>query len=316
MADAGRDSVVGAQQGAAAATGALTRAEKTQSRTYFQQSWARFRRNRLAVAALVVVIVLVAFGFGAPLVSKFVTHHTYYEQFLLNAFKKPGEDGYILGTDNLGRDVMTRLAYGTRMSMTVALLAVASALTIGAVLGSLAGYYGRWVDSVIMRFVDIMLSIPTLFLLIFINSLFAVGATTLAFVIAAVSWMGLSRLIRGEIMSVRQRDYVEAARVIGAPDRRIITRHILPNVLPIVIVWATLAVPAFVIVEATLSFLGLGVLPPVPSLGNMLNGAIRFMAQSWELAFIPGAVIYVIVLAINLFGNGLRDALDPRLGER
>lgn len=293
----------------------LSRVGRTKPRSNAQQAWARFRRNRLAMASLVVVILVFVFGFGAPLISRYVTHVGYDKQALLDKFKQPGEDGYILGTDNLGRDVLTRLAYGARMSMTVAILAVASALLLGGTLGSLAGYYGRWIDSVIMRFVDIMLSIPALFLLIFINTLFSVGATALAFVIASVSWMGLSRLIRGEIMSIKRRDYVEAARVLGAADSRIIIRHILPNVTPIVIVWATLALPAFILIEAALSFLGLGVQVPIPSLGNMLSDAITYISHSWTLIFIPGFVIYITVLAINLFGNGLRDALDPRLGE-
>ncbi|HUZ03527.1 MAG TPA: ABC transporter permease [Thermomicrobiaceae bacterium] len=314
MAEAGREAAAQAAQ-RPLLSNHLTVAERVAARSYLQQSWLRFKRNRLAIAAGVLVVIIFCFGFGAPLISKYVTHVGYADQTLLDRFKHPGQAGYLLGTDNLGRDVLTRLAYGTRVSTMVALLAVVSALTIGGTLGSLAGYYGRWVDSVIMRFVDIMLSIPALFLLIFIGALFTISSTTLALVIAAVSWMGLSRLIRGEIMSLKRRDYVEAARVVGASDTRIIARHIVPNVLPIVIVWATLAVPVFIIVEASLSFLGLGVQPPVPSLGNMLNGAIAFMDQSWTLIFIPGFMIYVMVLAINLFGNGLRDALDPRLGE-
>jgi peptide/nickel transport system permease protein len=284
-------------------------------RTYLQQSWTRFKKNKTAVVALVFTIVILLFGFGAPLISEFVTHKTYGEQSLLDSFKRPGEDGYILGSDNLGRDVLTRLAYGGRVSMSVALLAVISALTVGITLGALAGYYGRWVDSLIMRIVDIMLSIPVLFLLIFISTLFTVSATTLAFVIASVSWMGLSRLVRGEIMSLKRRDYIEAAKVVGASDRRIITRHIIPNVIPIIIVWATLAVPVFIIVEATLSFLGMGVQVPTPSWGNMLNDAQQFLSHSWTLVVFPGVMIYVTVLSINLLGNGLRDALDPRLSE-
>lgn len=294
---------------------ALSRASRTESRTYLQQSWGRFRNNGLAVGALVVVIASFAFGFGAPLISTYITQQGFEEQILLDRFKNPGEDGYILGTDNLGRDVLTRLAYGTRVSVTVALLAVASALLIGCTLGSIAGYYGRLTDSIIMRAVDILLAFPTLFLLIFVSTLVTIGPNGLALIIASVSWMGLARLVRGEILSLRQRDYVEAARVIGAPDHRIIARHIFPNVLPIVIVWATLATPAFVLAEASLSFLGFGVQPPTPSLGNMLSGALTFIDRTWVLAILPGATIYVIVLAINLVGTGLRDALDPRLGE-
>ena len=300
----------------ATAGDSLSRAARTQPRTYLQQSWARFRRNWLAIAALILVVIALLFGYGAPLISEYVTHRDYAEQVLLDRFKQPGEDGYILGTDNIGRDLLTRLAYGTRVSLTVALLAVASALTIGCSLGAVAGYYGRWVDSVIMRFVDVMLAFPSLILLIFISTLVSVSPNRLALVIASVSWMGLSRLVRGEFLALRQRDYVEAARVVGVPDHRIIARHMLPNVLPIIIVWATLAVPSFILSEAALSFLGFGVQPPVPSLGNMLQGAITYIDQTWLLLLVPGLSIYVIVLALSLFGNGLRDALDPRLGEQ
>ena len=290
-----------------------TRARPAQS--YDRQSWNRFRQNSVALASLAVTVLILFFRFGAPLISEFVTHRGYDQQALLDRFKAPGGDGCILGTDTLGRDVLTRLAYGGRVSMSVALLAVASALLIGITLGAVAGYYGRWVDSIIMRIVDVMLAIPVLFLLIFINTLFAVSATALAFVIASVSWMGLARLVRGEVMSLKRRDYVEAAHVVGASDARIILRHMLPNIVPIVIVWATLAVPTFIITEATLSFLGLGVQIPTPSWGNMLNDAQPFISQSWTLVFIPGMMIYITVLAINLLGNGLRDALDPRLAE-
>jgi peptide/nickel transport system permease protein len=293
----------------------LSRLSHTQPRTYLEQSWARFRRNQIAVGALVIVVIALAFGYGAPLISHFVTHQSYANQDLLMRFKQPGQDGYILGSDNLGRDLLTRLAYGTRVSMTVGLLAVASALVLGCTLGSIAGYYGRWVDSLIMRFVDMMLAFPTLFLLIFISTLVTIGPNGLAIVIAVVSWMGLARLVRGEILALRDRDFVQAARVIGAPDRRIIALHILPNVVPIVIVWATLAIPGFILAEASLSFLGFGVQPPTPSLGNLMTYAITFIDHTMLLLLIPGITLYVIILAINIFGNGLRDALDPRLGE-
>jgi peptide/nickel transport system permease protein len=295
--------------------GDLSRAGRRAPEGYLRQSWRRFRRNRVATFALGVTILILLFSFGAPLISKFITHKTLGEQVLLDRFKPPFSPGYILGADNLGRDVLTRLAYGGRVSMTVAILAMLSAFVIGGSLGSIAGYYGRWIDSVIMRFVDVMLSIPALFLLIFINTLFSVGATMLALVIASVSWMGLARLVRGEVMSLRARDYVEAARVVGASDRRIIMRHMFPNVIPLVIVWSTLVIPVFIIVEASLSYLGLGVQVPTPSWGNMLTDAQSFMAHSWTLAVIPGLMIFITVLSINLLGNGLRDALDPRLAD-
>lgn len=310
--------------GAAAGTGTpalvandqLSRLARTKPRTYLQQSWSRFTHNRLAVASLMVVALILAFGFGAPLVSHYITHQGYAEQSLLDRFKRPGSPGHLLGTDNLGRDVFTRLAFAVKVSMEVAILGTAVALTLGVALGAIAGYYGGFLDSLIMRLVDTLLSIPTLYLLIFVGAMFTLGPNKLAVVIASVGWMGLSRLVRGEMLSIRGREYVQAARVVGVPDSRIITRHIIPNVAPILIVWATLRLPGLILTEASLSFLGLGVHPPIPSLGNMLNGAITYISQSWMLIFIPGVVIYIAVLAINIVGNGLRDALDPRLGER
>lgn len=301
-----------AQDGTAGA--GMSALERNAPRGYIQQSWIRFRRNRTAMGALIVTIMILLFSFGAPLVSM-VTGHGYQTQSLMNQLEPPFSDGYYLGADNLGRDVLTRLAYGGRVSMTVAFTAMFGALAIGGTLGSIAGYYGRWIDSVIMRFVDVLLSIPSLFLLVFIGSIFAMSPIGLALVIAVVGWLGLARLIRGEVMSIKQRDYVEAARVIGVSDSRIIARHIFPNVIPLVIVWATLAVPVLIIVEASLSYLGLGVQTPVPSWGNMLRDAQRFIHHQWTLVFIPGAMIYVTVLAINLMGNGLRDALDPRISD-
>jgi peptide/nickel transport system permease protein len=293
----------------------LSVAERGAPRSYLRQSWDRFKRNKISLAALGVTVLILLFSFGAPLVSMFITGKGYQEQSLLNQLQPPFSEGYILGADNLGRDVLTRLAYGGRVSMTVALLAMFGALAIGGSLGSIAGYYGRWTDSVIMRFVDIMIAIPGIFLLIFIGSMFTLSPIGLALVIAIVGWVGLARLIRAEVLSLRQRDYVEAARVVGASDSRVIWRHIFPNVMPLVIVWATLVVPVLIITEAALSFLGYGVQTPIPSWGNMLQEAQRFFTHQWTLAFIPGAMIYITVLAINLLGNGLRDALDPRLAD-
>jgi peptide/nickel transport system permease protein len=289
--------------------------ERNKPRGYIHQSWIRFKRNKVAMGALIVTVLILLFSFGAPLISMFVTGKGYQQQSLMDQLTPPFTNGYILGADNLGRDVLTRLAYGGRVSMTVAFTAMIGALVIGGTLGSIAGYYGSWIDSVIMRFVDVMLSIPSLFLLVFIGSIFAMSPVGLALVIAVVAWLGLARLVRGEVMAIKRREYVESARVVGASDKRIIARHIFPNVVPLVIVWATLIVPVLIIVEASLSYLGLGVQTPVPSWGNMLRDAQRFINHQWTLVVIPGAMIYITVLAINLLGNGLRDALDPRISD-
>lgn len=267
----------------------------------------------MALAGLCVLALILTFSFGAPLIASQITHHGYAEQTLLNRLAPPFSTGYILGTDMLGRDELTRLAYGGRVSLTVALLAAASCLIIGVGVGALAGYRGGWTDNVLMRLADVLLSIPVLFLLLFIASLHALGPRLLALVIAGVSWMGLSRLVRAEVMAIKHREWVESARVAGASNWRIVWRHVLPHTAPIVIVWTTLAIPTFIIAEATLSFLGFGVQVPTPSWGNMLNDAQKYISHSWTLAFIPGAMIYLTVLAINLIGNGLRDALDPHL---
>lgn len=279
----------------------------------FAQTWKRFARDRVALIALAVTLIVLACSLGAPLISHFIAHRGYADQVLLDRFTPPFAHGYILGTDNLGRDELTRLAYGGRISISVALLATLSALTLGGSLGALAGFFGGWFDALIMRITDVFLAIPVLVLLLFIASLRTFGPLSLALVIAGVSWMSLARLVRAEVQSLRQREWVDAARIAGASDWRIVGRHLLPQTAPLIIVWATLTLPSFIIVEATLSFLGLGIQVPVPSWGNMLNDAQKFYAQSWTLAFIPGFTIYVTVLAINLLGQGLRDALDPRL---
>jgi ABC-type dipeptide/oligopeptide/nickel transport system permease subunit len=267
----------------------------------------------MAMTGLFILLLMIVMALGADVIASQITHFEPQEQALLSAYAGIGESGYLLGADNLGRDTATRLVYGARVSLGVAGLAIIFAVTIGAAVGLAAGFYGGWVDSILMRFVDIMLSIPTLFLLLLITTLWRVGPVLLALVIAAVAWVTLSRLVRGEVMAVKNREYVEAARVVGVGDFRVMWRHILPNVAPVMIVWASLTVPALILVEAALSFLGLGVQPPTPSWGNMLSGARTFWAHSVTLVVLPGLAIYITVFAINLMGNGLRDALDPRV---
>jgi peptide/nickel transport system permease protein len=277
--------------------------------------WRRFRSDYVALAALAVVALLILIALAAPLVAEHATGFAPERQSLLRALRPPGAPNY-LGTDELGRDVLTRLVYGARVSLGVAGLTVAIALTLGALLGSLAGYYGGWTDSAIMRAVDALQSIPSLFILIFISVIFNVGPVSLAFVIASLSWTGISRLVRAEVLSLRGRDFVVAARALGAGDLRLILRHVIPNVVPVMIVWATLAVGNVILAEATLSYLGLGVQPPTPSWGNMLTNSQQYFYRSITLVLAPGVAIFVTVLAVNIVGNALRDALDPRVGRR
>lgn len=310
-----RESAITREAGDAQAAARRDIAALGKRRTYLGMAMRRFLRNKLAVSGLVVLILMVIVALSAGLISRYVTGYTPNEQSLLNSYASIGEEGYLLGSDNLGRDLATRLAYGARVSLGIAGMAIVAALSIGATLGIIAGFYGGWVDSVLMRFVDMMLSIPTLFLLLLITTLWRVGPFLLALVIAAVAWVTLSRLVRGEVMAVKNREYVEAARIVGARDRRIMFRHILPNVAPVIIVWASLTIPVLILVEASLSYLGLGVQPPTPSWGNMLTGAQGFYAHSIAMVILPGLAIYITVFAINLMGNGLRDALDPRVSD-
>lgn len=281
---------------------------------YWRRAWRRFRRNRVAVVALCITILVVAFSLSAPLVSRW-TGFTYSQQSLSDKLTPPFTGDYILGSDGNGRDVLTRLAYGGRVSLLVAALAAAAILAIGGTLGAAAGYFGGIIDTVAMRLADVLLSIPTLVLLILIGSLYRPGPVLLAICLASVSWAGISRLIRGEVLSLRNRDYIDAARVLGASNSRILTRHIFPNILPIIVVWASLVVPGLILTEAALSYLGIGVRVPTPSWGNMLQDGKQFLRVAWTLIFIPGFMIYITVLAINLVGSGLRDALDPRLNQ-
>lgn len=279
---------------------------------FYRQAWRRFRRNRVSMIALAVLVVIIIFVLSAGLISDW-TGYTYDRNVLRDQLKPPFTDGHILGTDAIGRDVLVRLAYGGRVSLRVAAIAATLTLAIGTIIGTMAGYFGGLLDSILMRFVDVLISIPGLSLLILISVLYRPGPTGLGVVLALLGWPGLARLVRAEVLSLRSRDFIQAATIIGASNVRIMTRHILPSVIPIMVIWVSLAIPGLILAEAALSFLGIGVRIPVPSWGNMLEGAKDYYSRSWTNVFIPGFAIYLTVLAINLVGNGLRDALDPRV---
>src|SRR6478735_8565046 len=265
----------------------------------WQRAWRRFRANRIALLALIILTSVFLFALLAPLVSHF-TGFTYYGDHLSEKLSKPGENGYILGSDGNGRDILTRLAYGGRVSLLVAGLATASLIVIGGLVGSVSGYFGGTVDTILMRSADVLLSIPVLVLLILVSSFFHPAPWELALLIAAVSWPGISRLVRGEVISLKNREFVEASRVIGASNSRIILRHLMPNVIPTIIVWSSLAIPGLILTEATLSYLGLGVQAPQPSWGNMLQESKQFVRQSWTFVFFPGFMIFVTALCAYL----------------
>lgn len=282
------------------------------AQSYWAESWERLRGNRIGLGAGVLLAVLAAIAIAAPLFSAFLTHFQPQSVNLDITFRPPGNPHW-LGTDELGRDTLTRIIWGARVSLGVAFLTVGIALTVGSTIGMLAGYYGKWVDDILMRFVDTVLSIPAIFLYILMSILFHPTALTLALIIASVGWGTVARLVRGEVLSVKERDFILATRSIGARDLRLMVRHLLPNVLPVLIVAASLGVGQIILVEAALDFLGLGIQPPTASWGNMLTNSQSYFYHSFWLVIFPGVAIFVTVLASNIFGNSVRDAFDPRL---
>ncbi len=276
--------------------------------------WRRFRRHRMAVVGLVILALLVLGVIAVPLVSPY----TYDQQDLSNMFGGP-TSAHLLGTDELGRDTLTRLMYAGRISLLVSFTAMVLTIAIGTVVGVVSGFFGGWVDAVSMRIVDLMLSLPTLPLLIIFSKM--VGTTghvgivvlNMVIILTIFGWMPAARLVRGTVLSLRGQDFVEAARALGASNIRIMFRHLVPNSMAPIIVQATLSVGAFIITESALSFLGLGIQPPVPSWGNMLYGVQQYMWSNPWLAIYPGACIFLTVLSLNFIGDALRDSLDPRL---
>ncbi|MBE0501506.1 MAG: ABC transporter permease [Desulfuromonadales bacterium] len=265
------------------------------------------RTNRLAFAGLLIVLFMFLMALLAPFLGGDPG-----EINIAVRLQPPGFN-HLLGTDDLGRDVLTRILYAARISLLVGFVAVGISTLIGVCLGALAGYYGRWADAVIMRFVDLMLCFPTFFLILAVIAFLEPSIWNIMIIIGLTSWMGVARLVRAEFLSLRERDFVVAARAIGGSDSRIIFRHILPNALSPVLVSATLGVAGAILTESALSFLGIGVQPPTPSWGNMLMAGKQTLGTAWWLSFFPGMAILLTVLGYNLLGEGVRDAFDPRM---
>jgi len=273
--------------------------------------WRYFKRNRLAVGGSIIILITFLIAGSASLIAPRDPGKTDVSLKL----KPPSLDHY-LGTDQLGRDVFSRMLHGAKVSLSVGFVAVAISILIGILVGAVAGYYGGWVDSLLMRFVDIMLCFPSFFLILTVVALLGPSLFKVMVVIGITSWMGTSRFVRAEFLSLRERDFVQAAKALGVRDPRIIFRHILPNALAPVFVTATLDVASAILVEAGLSFLGFGVQPPAPSWGNILTEGRTYIFDAWWLTVFPGLAILITVLSFNLAGEGLRDAIDPRLRGR
>jgi peptide/nickel transport system permease protein len=270
----------------------------------FDRLW---RSQRGLVGGLVVALIL-AVGTLAPAIAPY----SYSTQSLLTRLEKPSA-AHWLGTDGFGRDILTRVIWGGRVSLEIGLLATGLSVIVGTVLGGIAAYFGGAVDTAIMRVADVFMAIPALFLILVVVALFGAGLTNTAAVIGLVTWAQVARIVRGECLSLRARDFVDAARALGASHRRILGRHVLVNALPVIVVQATLLLGQTILIESGLSYLGLGAQPPLPSWGNMIVEGRQFLASAWWVATFPGVAIFVTVLGFNLFGDGLRDALDPRL---
>lgn len=271
--------------------------------------WRQLQKNPLALVGGAVILLLAAAAVGAPALAPYDPAAYDVKRILL-----PPSREHLLGTDQIGRDVLSRMLYGARVSLAVGFVAVGIAVAIGMVVGVVAGYYGGAADTVIMLgIVDVMLTFPRFFLLLAVIAMLQPSIYVIMAVIGITGWMGVARLVRAEVLSLKEREFVASARALGARDLRLMFRHILPNALVPVLVSAVLGVAGAVLTEAGLSFLGLGVPPPTPTWGNILADGKAYIEIAWWLSLYPGLAILVTVLSYNLFGEGLRDALDPRL---
>ncbi|MGY2894581.1 ABC transporter permease [Deinococcus sp. UYEF24] len=293
-----------------------------------RSAWAvslrRFRRHKLAMFFLIVILLLIVMAVAAPLISPYNP-----ETQDLSGFYEPPSAAHLFGKDDLGRDILSRIIWGSRVSLIVGFSVAALSIIIGTVMGTLAGFFGGRTDALISRFIELMLSLPTLPLLLVISGLLATSdlpgviaiktalgssfsVVLIVSVIALFGWMGTARLVRGEALKLRELEYMDAARALGARNPRLMLRHMVPNLLPVIIVQATLDVGGAILTEAALSFLGFGIQPPVSTWGNMLSNAQEVVLQYPWIPFFPGLMILITVLAFNFLGDGMRDALDPR----
>jgi peptide/nickel transport system permease protein len=296
---------------AGAAPGAGDAAQQKPSPGYFTLTWRRLRRDRVSIAALVLLTIICLLTICAPLIATYVLHTDPNTQNLRNNFAPPGP-GHWLGTDELGRDNLTRVLYAGQVSLRIGVVVAIVSLLLGVSLGLMAGFYGRLVDDLINAFIQVLSNVPVLFALILLSVTFRPDPTGLAVLIGLIGWMGTARLVRGQSLTVSRRDYVDAARVLGASDARILYRHVLPNLISVVSVVAGFEIASAILVESGLSYLGLGVQPPTASWGNMLQNSLDFVTRAPWLVAAPGIMIFLTVLAIFLLADGLRDAFDPR----
>lgn len=284
--------------------------EAAKSESYWGGVWKRLKKNRLAMVALFVLIAIVLLCIFVPMFSKYEIQ----EAIAADANQPPSAKHW-LGTDKIGRDLFVRLFYGGRVSLGVSITVTALECLIGIVLGSIAGFFGGIIDTIISRIMDIFMCFPFLMICITLQAVFGNSIRSLIIILAVLSWPSIARIVRGQILSLREMDYMEACRALGISNRRQIFKHLFPNVLAYVIVYATLGMASVILTETSLSFLGLGVNPPTPTWGNLIQEARNLVTlqQKWWYWVPPGIMIFLSILSFNILGDGLRDAIDPKM---
>lgn len=281
---------------------------KRPSRTFWQDAWGKLRRHPLGMIGLVIVVLVTLVAIAGPLLS----HASYSDQDLMNTFGDPSA-AHWFGTDNLGRDVFIRIIYGARISLGVGFAATLISLTIGVVYGAISGYSGGSVDNIMMRIVEIVSSVPELLYMILLTQIFKGGLGTILIVIAATQWLNMARVVRGEVLALKEREYVLAAKTMGTSPLKIILSHLIPNAMGPIIVTLTVGIPQAIFFESFLSFIGLGISAPMASWGVMASESLSAMRSHPYLLFYPAAAIGITLLAFQFLGQGMRDALDPRV---
>jgi peptide/nickel transport system permease protein len=270
--------------------------------------WEMFYKNKLMLTGSGIVLLFFLISLLAP----WLAPYDFGQIDLTNVLASPSAS-HLFGTDQLGRDVLSRMIWGARISLKVGFVATGVAIIIGTILGAVSGYYGGWIDAAIMRFVDIMLCFPTFFLILAVIAFLEPSIWNIMIIIGLTGWMGVTRLVRADFITLKERDFVQAAKAIGASDLRVIFLHILPNAMASILVAATLGIAGAILTESALSFLGIGVQPPTPSWGNILTAGKDNIDIAWWLSLYPGLAILITVVGYNLLGEGIRDSLDPRL---
>ena len=291
--------------------------QSIEGRSQWQLTWRRLLHDKVAVISIIVILLVAVLAIIAPVFASLTGHgvsQTFPNQGETSAGLpvSPGTHGFLLGTDSVGRDLLIRILYGARISLFVGVLTTLIATVAGVAIGLIAGYFGGWVDGVLARFIDAVLAFPYVVLALALAARFGPSLTLIIIVISFFSWAAVARIVRGQTLSLKEKEYVEAARSLGASPWRIMFFDILPNLLAPVLVLGTLLVPSAIVFEATLSFLGLGIQEPTPSWGNILAEAANFYQQAWWYVVFPAAALLITTLAFNLLGDGIRDAMDPR----